>query len=40
MKTDDKCPSCNSTETEIIYESETIFRVCKACKEVRSKNWF
>jgi hypothetical protein len=40
MKTDDKRPPYSLTEAEIIYENETVFHVCKACKEARSKNWF
>ena len=40
MKPNNKCPSCNSTETEIVYEVEAIFSVCKVCRVKRSKSWF
>jgi hypothetical protein len=40
MMPNDRCSSCGSTETEILYESEAILSVCKVCRVVRSKSWF
>ncbi|MGD0072029.1 MAG: hypothetical protein ABSB71_10780 [Candidatus Bathyarchaeia archaeon] len=40
MKANDKCPSCGSTETETVYERESVLSGCKVCRVLRSKSWF
>ena len=40
MKSNDKCPSCSSAETEIVYESETVFSVAKVAEKYDQKAGF
>jgi len=40
MKVNDECSSCSSTETEIVYESETVFVFAKVAEIYGQKAGF